>query len=962
MATMLSLPHRALAPLFLALLLAAGCSDSSGGKSAPPPPPTTSTNLAKGETPPGVVFTIEEVSGADGPGGTFAPGNRVSVRYRVTKTNGEPWGLAELEGGVALISGPSFNYQRVVGEQTDLLTASKANSDGSFTYRFASPLPKTYLAPYNDTPAFGPGDGELTGQPLLGGTYTVGLSANWRFTVEYEGPYRDPGATTADFLLGGTTGVETREMVLPENCNRCHDSLRSHGGTTTNVKLCGLCHTSGAEDRTTVAGGTPGASIDLRVMIHKIHNGKHLPSVLGVSTRTDGSRDYDVPPQPYVLVGAGDVVHDYSQVGFPIWPNLTIGLPRDSGYSDLDPSAQAKEDQMLRGAADCAVCHGDPDGAGPMTPPTQGLLAQTQPTRRGCGSCHDDWVWDRTYTANGLAMPPQLNDSDCKQCHLTSGNSLAVVDGHQHPLSNLAVNPGLRFEIESVTDVGAAPSNGRLETGEKLAVSFTVTDEMGAPVDASTLDSVSATLSGPTSNLQMLLNTSVPTAALSGAQPYAIEVPERVYSEYLGTSTVDPQDSFPTDRSPHWNVAGALTEVYVQTATPFSANLAANAVAGQNYVDVDDASGFARNEFVALRTCPAGEPELLRIQWVDGNRLWFSSPATAGYQPGLRLARSAGDCVLEVRLALLTEGVHYDLDEVGGIVTEISNAFGDGNFVVTTYTSDFVAPAVHGLGLNDSPDLDETSGKWNGKSLVSGTYSLTLWGYREVSTSVMVGSKTETTTYRGTAPAAAADFAVGTADPGALEPYALIEDPQACNACHQDLWFHGGGRRGWASCLACHGTAGSEDRPRYVAPGAPDTTGVLVSFRELLHKLHMGADLANAATYTVVGYGPSSQYPDNFSEHTYEGVEFPPQPGGTSRCVSCHGDGNQAWKLPSDRNHPTEPGLPVLAWRQVCGACHDSAAASTHFASYTLPGGLETCAACHGLASSLSVLRVHAAY
>jgi len=400
----------------------------------------------------------------------------------------------------------------------------------------------------------------------------------------------------------------------------------------------------------------------------------------------------------------------------------------------------------------------------------------------------------------------------------------------------------------------------------------------------------------------------------------------------------------------------------VETAQPSATTLAEAAAAGQNYVDVLDATGFERNDTIALRACPAGEPELLRIQWVDGDRLWFSSPYTSGYQPGLRASHPLGECVVEVTLAQLSEGVGYELDAQSGTVTEIGDAFGDGNLVVVSYTSDFVAPDDYGLALNDSPDLDETAGKWSGKSLVGGTYTLAMWGYREVEYVVVSGGQPEPTTYRGTSPAVSIDFAAVDADPGALEPYALIDDPQSCLACHQDLWFHGGGRRGWESCLACHGTAGAEDRPRYVAPGAPDTTGTLVSFREMLHKIHMGAELTNASTYTVVGFGPPSQYPDNFSLATYETVRYPSQPGRAADCASCHGEENEAWKLPSERDHPTEQDQPVLAWRQVCGSCHDSSQVASHFDFTTSPAGVETCAACHGLSSALSVLRVHASY
>jgi OmcA/MtrC family decaheme c-type cytochrome len=254
------------------------------------------------------------------------------------------------------------------------------------------------------------------------------------------------------------------------------------------------------------------------------------------------------------------------------------------------------------------------------------------------------------------------------------------------------------------------------------------------------------------------------------------------------------------------------------------------------------------------------------------------------------------------------------------------------------------------MSLNGSPDLGETTGEWVGKSTVDGTFSAGVWGYR----SVMFDLFGETNTYRGSAPSVRKDFLTGDAD--TLAPYDLISSAQNCNTCHEDLWFHGGTRRGYDSCLLCHGTAGSEDRPRYIAANAPDTTGVTVNFRTMLHKIHMGEELTNASTYTLVGFGLG--YPNNFSTHTYEHVVFPDLPDGVKNCEHCHGPGNTAWMSPADRNHPTEQGSPVRAWSVVCGSCHDSDAAAAHILQSTT-GGIESCAVCHGIDDALNVELVH---
>jgi OmcA/MtrC family decaheme c-type cytochrome len=214
----------------------------------------------------------------------------------------------------------------------------------------------------------------------------------------------------------------------------------------------------------------------------------------------------------------------------------------------------------------------------------------------------------------------------------------------------------------------------------------------------------------------------------------------------------------------------------------------------------------------------------------------------------------------------------------------------------------------------------------------------------------------EVTTYRVTTPPATLDFLVGSATK--VDPYTFLSSPKNCYSCHDDVWFHGGGRRGVETCLLCHTLSGAEDRPRYVAGNAPATPGVTIDFRTMLHKIHQGAALDKAADYVVVGFG-SSPYPNNFSANSYADVEFPPMPDGTKQCGTCHGDGNTAWQLPSSRNHPTEQGRPVLAWRAVCNACHDSDAATAHIESQTSPSGGEACEICHGVDGQLPVQIVH---
>lgn len=937
----------------LAALLAFACSDD--GDDGPPGPPgdpaPTDRDLTRHEPAPGVVLTIVTVSGASGLDGGFRVGDAVALTYRLRKLDGSPWGLAEMDFGRAHFAGPSFNYQRVLPEVDDLVARSSKNADGSLTYTFAQTIPPTYRPPYNDSPDFGAGDGELTGQALLAGTYTLGLSLGWRYTVDGRS-YVDLGEASRDVLFGGAATLAPRRVTAQANCDRCHVDLRYHDGERGELAQCLMCHTSGAEDANDPAlgGGTPGVSIESRVQNHKIHSAAHLPSVVGIGVDPAGDLDYDAAPSPLTFAtGDGELV-DFSFVDFPAWPNRTIPREKNVGYSALSAAQQAQEDRVRTGIVACSVCHGDPDGGGPLQAPEQGDLIYAQPTRRACGACHDDVDWDLPYRTNLQTMPPQPDDASCFICHDGSTAPLGVRGGHIHPLDDGFLNSGLNARILAVSESPPSDGDGAIEVGEGMAMTLALVDDTGAAVDPADLDEVRLALAGPTGNHQLLLTTAIPTALLTGAQPYTIDLPELVALEFVGRSTAALGDVFRTVRRPHLHVAGALTTVEVRTGTGAATTLVAAAGPGDNYADVADATGFARDDVLVIEDGVAGQEEYLRVQLVDGARLWFSSPETPAYKTGPLLAHPIGATVRVAPVFTAVEGVDYDLQAASGQITELVE-LGVGAAVLVTYSTPFVVPATYPVPLNGSPDLDQSHGEWSGKTSVAGTYSASLWA-RDSFTTFFAG---ETNDYPVSAVADGLEVQIGTAP---VRSYDLIARPAACDDCHQDLQYHGGRYRGFESCLVCHGTAGAEDRPRYVAANAPATTGVDVGLRAMLHRIHMGMALDDPAGYAVVGSG-TLPYPDNFTVMSWEDALFPALPGRTKNCIKCHGVSNLAWRSPGDRDHPTEQDDPVRSWRIVCLACHDSAAAAAHADSNTAPNGVESCAVCHGLGQDWNVEATH---
>jgi len=327
--------------------------------------------------------------------------------------------------------------------------------------------------------------------------------------------------------------------VTLANCNQCHTELLVHGENRKDIPNCLLCHTAGSEDRNTatVANGTPDITIEFQVMIHKIHSGINLASVQGVTTKTDGTRDYSATPKPYVIMGYGNSLHDFSDVQLPVYPVLGAPMPRDVGYDALTDAQQDQEDAMRSGPTRCDKCHGDPDGAGPLPAPSQGAQIYSQPTRRACGSCHEDVVWTRPYAANGLTMPAQANDSACILCHKVQGNAIDVMDAHLHPLLNTTLTPGANFAITSVAEAGTHNSDLTIDPGEKVEVVFTLKNGSGADILPSTLERFEAIVSGPTPNPNLLLYVQVPTGLFGAGPSHTMNLPQQIHYEIVGAST-----------------------------------------------------------------------------------------------------------------------------------------------------------------------------------------------------------------------------------------------------------------------------------------------------------------------------------------------------------------------------------------------------------------------------------------
>src|ERR1035438_8756421 len=282
------------------------------------------------------------------------------------------------------------------------------NVIGDYTYTFKTKAPVTF-------------------DPTV--SHSIGVSAQ-RDLSQY-GTFDEWSETSNDvftFVPNGTAVKVTRSVVTTDACNQCHDPLIGHGGSRLKVELCIMCHTPQTINPDTQL------TQDMKVLIHKIHMGSSLPSVIAGT--------------PYRIWHRG-AWSDFSKVVFP---------------------------QDIR---NCTTCH--------TAAATQGANWKTNPSAAACGSCHDDVNF---ATGKNHAGGPQLNDSLCVNCHPSQATldfDASVPGGHVIPNKSTSL-PGIVAKILSVSGATA---------GNAPTVTFSVVNRSGVAVDISKVTSVRIVLAGP---------------------------------------------------------------------------------------------------------------------------------------------------------------------------------------------------------------------------------------------------------------------------------------------------------------------------------------------------------------------------------------------------------------------------------------------------------------------------------
>ncbi len=156
-----------------------------------------------------------------------------------------------------------------------------------------------------------------------------------------------------------------------------------------------------------------------------------------------------------------------------------------------------------------------------------------------------------------------------------------------------------------------------------------------------------------------------------------------------------------------------------------------------------------------------------------------------------------------------------------------------------------------------------------------------------------------------------------------------IVDNDTCNACHDNLSFHGDARFDLQYCAMCHESYSYDAQ-----------SGNSLDLKVMIHKIHSGETLPSVEAggfYGIFGFG-----------NTFTDLGEVVYPQDKRNCQTCHEE--------SDADTPQASNYRLTVNRQACGSCHDTA----NFVTGENHGGVtatdEMCGACHGPSASLAHL------
>ncbi len=781
-----------------------------------------------------------------------------------------------------------------------------------------------------------------------------------------------------DFVPAGGNVTDTRDIIDTPTCNNCHAALTFHSNRN-DLRYCVMCHNPQSTDPAS------GNSIDLKVMVHKIHSGVNMPTLNPVTeppTAPPGSTpllNIGYWLAPAAAFGNGSAVNNFN----------TVLFPQDPRY--------------------CQTCHVQ----NTVSTPSADLSDSYKlfPSIEACGACHDNlnFATGGTAAAGNVHPGGAVNNSQCTTCHGATAqiNNGAWQVAAAHVPQGDTTAATFQWTINSVTFLTPV-ANGPIYP----VVNF----EIDNPVNSTKWNILAdPPFVAPDPGLAAV------TPACTGAARLAVDL------------------AWDTSDYTNWGSAAPQT---LGTAVTFTAALSAGATSGTlSAAWPASATGLYSSTGSYLVTFSDGESQLVALTQGATTATWstgLTNGVTASAYANVPTPSSSGQPI----------SMNPIIPGAGSVPAGCSaSTLVYGGASVPAGLAGYTAPAAPKVGTLYGPDasgtftivgpaLPATPGGTcaggtpcapiqNVAAVIEGHPAAVLMNYASPAVPVTLAGlpipPAGTAIYGGTATGAQqvrlpvksqvgygntanAYGAAATVTPVARR---MIVDTAKCDVCHHALTFHSDGILGTPHgnnrtdntqvCVICHNPASTDVAQRQKLAGTtPGIDGLWerpIDFKQMIHSIHGSSDIYNyfGVLYAVYAFGSN---PTTFTDIIL------PAGANLGNCSNCHvnetgGFFTTPWVaqtfypgdpsmqpttyltgLSTETPNPTTIGNPIARTptAAACTGCHVESDALSHMeqngASNAVtkdPEGrwigtgaqAETCVICHGPGAVVDIAVIH---